>query len=185
MEEKPTVRGRFFAVWFLRRRYASKIKKGFTMRLTSYLSALLAVAVLSGCASSYPTFGTGTSQQQSGRFRLAADHWSDVAKIRNEATRLGYQISEGKLTKVQAAQYLDRYRKDLVGRNQIDDEMYTVYLRSAVESQRGEIDTARSKQQIQDALRGWQQRWPHMQNKPSNPAFTNFLMEVMGMRPLQ
>ena len=37
--------------------------------------------------------------------------------------------------------------------------MYEVYLRSAVDSQRGEITTEQSKQYIQGALRGWQQRW--------------------------
>ena len=45
--------------------------------------------------------------------------------------------------------------------------------------------TSQSKLYIQNALRGWQQRWKSMTNKPSNPAFTNFLMEVMSMTPLQ
>lgn len=118
-------------------------------------------------------------------FRLADSHWSDVSKIRNEATRLSYQVSQGDITKVQAAQYLNRFRINLVGRNAIDDDMYEIYLRSAVDSQRGAINTDQSKLFIQNALRGWQQRWPNMQSKPANPAFTNFLMEVMGMKPLQ
>ena len=45
--------------------------------------------------------------------------------------------------------------------------------------------TQQSKQYIQGALRGWQQCWKNMDTKPSNPAFTNFLMEVMGMQPLK
>ena len=118
-------------------------------------------------------------------YRLAETHWADVSKIRDEATRLSYQVSEGKITKVQAAQYLNRFRIQQVGRNSVDDSMYEVYLRSAVDSQRGAITTEQSKLYIQNALRGWHQRWPNMKNKPSNPAFTNFLMEVMAMRPLQ
>ncbi|MDO5068611.1 prokaryotic membrane lipolipid attachment site family protein [Neisseria sp. Dent CA1/247] len=118
-------------------------------------------------------------------YRLAENHWTDVSKIRDEATRLSYQVSEGKITKVQAAQYLNKFRIQQVGRNSIDDSMYEVYLRSAVDSQRGAITTEQSKLYIQNALRGWHQRWPNMRNKPSNPAFTNFLMEVMSMRPLQ
>lgn len=118
-------------------------------------------------------------------FRLVDRHWSDVSKIRNEATRLSYQVSKGDLTKVQAAQYLNKFRINLVGPNAIDDDMYEIYLRSAVDSQRGSINTEQSKLFIQNALRGWQQRWPNMNNKPRNPAFTNFLMEVMGMKPLQ
>lgn len=118
-------------------------------------------------------------------YRLAESHWSDVAKIRNEATRLSYRVSLGDITKVQAAQYLNNFRTSLVGRNAVDDNMYEIYLRSAVDSQRGAINTEQSKLFIQNALRGWQQRWPNMRNKPANPAFTNFLMEVMGMKPLQ
>ena len=63
--------------------------------------------------------------------------------------------------------------------------MYEIYLRSAVDSQRGEINTEQSKLYIQNALRGWQQRWKNMDAKPNNPAFTNFLLEVMKMQPLK
>ena len=54
-----------------------------------------------------------------------------------------------------------------------------------VDSQRGTITAAQSKAMIEHALRGWQQRWPHLNNKPNNPAFTNWLLEFMGMQPLQ
>lgn len=118
-------------------------------------------------------------------FHLAPSHWMDVAKISDEATRLSYQVSIGKMTKVQAAQYLNNFRKRLVGRNAVDDSMYEIYLRSAIDSQRGEINTEQSKLYIQNALRGWQQRWENMDAKPNNPAFTNFLLEVMKMQPLK
>jgi uncharacterized protein with LGFP repeats len=118
-------------------------------------------------------------------YHLASSHWSDVARIRDEATRLSFQVSQGSITKVQAAQLLDQFRVAQVGHNMVDDDMYAIYLRSAVESQQGTIDTAQSKAYIQNALAGWQQRWPVMRKKPANPAFTNFLMEVMNMKPLQ
>ena len=89
------------------------------------------------------------------------------------------------MTKVQAAQYLNRYRLNLVGSNQIDDNMYEVYQKSALDSQRGVITPEQSKAYIISALKGWQQRWPAMHEKPNNPAFTNFLLEFMGMKPLQ
>ena len=63
--------------------------------------------------------------------------------------------------------------------------MYEVYQRSAVDNQRGSIDAAQARAAVENALRGWQQRWPNMREKPNNPAFTNFLMEFMGMKPLQ
>lgn len=163
--------------------------------MKKHIPLLLSLAVLAGCNSVYlpklvevplrPTNVKTEPEPSNQEYRLAADHWNNVSKIRDEATRLSYEVSQGKLTKVQAAQYLNRYRIQLVGRNSVDDSVYEVYLRSAVDSQRGEITTAQSKLYIQNTLRGWQQRWPSMRNKPSNPAFTNFLMEVMDMKPLQ
>lgn len=155
---------------------------------------LLLAAALSGCQSIYvPTLtevplypGNSHSQQvSSDSFSLSPTHWGDVAKIHEEATRLSYQVSQGKMTKVQAAQYLNRYRIQLIGRNNVDDNMYEVYLRSAVDSQRGVIDTNQSKRNIKEALKGWQKRWKNMNVKPNNPAFTNFLLEHMDMAPLK
>lgn len=153
---------------------------------------LMLFALLSGCSSVFPVVpgknkSTAAPVENGSKtgFHLANSHWTDVAKIRDEATRLSYQVANNSLTKVQAAQLLDKFRLAQVGHNPVDDEMYTIYLRSAVESQQGNIDTAQSKRYIQDALSGWQQRWPNMANKPANPAFTNFLMEVMHMKPLQ
>lgn len=162
--------------------------------MKKYLIPLSIAAVLSGCQSIYvPTLteipvnpiNTVKTEAPAKDFRLAPSHWTDVSKIRDEATRLSYQVSIGKMTKVQAAQYLNNFRKRLVGRNAVDDSMYEIYLRSAVDSQRGEINTEQSKLYIQNALRGWQQRWKNMDAKPNNPAFTNFLLEVMKMQPLK
>ncbi|CRZ19867.1 hypothetical protein QG070_04980 [Kingella kingae] len=125
------------------------------------------------------------SMTSSGRFTLASSHWSDVAKLRAESHRLGLEVRAGRLTKVQAAQHLNRFRINLVGRNSVDDSVYEVYQQAAVDSQRGAIDATQSKAYVENALRGWQQRWPNMTNKPNNPAFTNSLMEFMGMQPLQ
>ncbi|MDO4640940.1 MAG: prokaryotic membrane lipolipid attachment site family protein [Neisseria sp.] len=161
--------------------------------MKKYLLPIILVGALAGCESIYlpslkevPVYPTNKGQDApSGKFALASTHWTDVSKIRDEATRLSYQVSKGELTKVQAAQYLNRFRIKQVGRNTIDDSMYEVYLRSAVESQRGVINTEQSKLYVRNALKGWQQRWPNMDHRPTNPAFTNFLMEVMDMKPLQ
>lgn len=118
-------------------------------------------------------------------YRLADSHWVDVAKIHAEADRLGKQVIDGNLTKVQAAQYLNRYRLALVGSNPVDDNVYEVYQRAAVDSQRGAIDPAQSKLLVENVLKGWHQRWNNMTVKPTNPAFTNFLMEVMDLEPLK
>ena len=162
--------------------------------MKKYLPLIFLTAALTGCNTVYvPTIAEvpvrpinvdGTSSVNEG-YRLSNSHYSDVAKIRFEATRLSDQVGKGQITKVQAAQYLNRYRIQLVGKNPVDDNVYEVYLRAAVDSQRGAITTEQSKLYIQNALKGWQQRWPNMTNKPTNPAFTNFLMELMNMQPLQ
>lgn len=162
--------------------------------LKKYLPALVVLTALSGCGTySLPGLGkevpvhpTNTNVDTSTTaYRLSSTHWQDVAKIRDEAVRLNDQVGQGKMTKVQAAQYLNRFRIAQVGHNPVDDSVYDVYLKSAVDSQRGAITSAQSRQFVKDALDGWRQRWPNMRQKPSNPAFTNFLMEVMGNKPLQ
>lgn len=156
---------------------------------------LLVAMSLSACITVNAPMGTPTTSNNTSSapvvsgnavgYRVAASHWGDVAKIRQEAQRLGGEVGAGRLTKVQAAQYLNRYRLNLVGSNQIDDSMYEVYQKAALDSQRGVISQEQSKQYIISALKGWQQRWGSMSNKPANPAFTNFLMEVMDLKPLQ
>ena len=119
--------------------------------MKTQISVLVLVAALSGCSSVYvpkivevPIKPTTSVQTPPASYRLAASHWSDVSKIRDEATRLSYQVSQGQITKAQAAQYLDRFRINLVGRNAVDDDMYQIYLRSVVDSQRGAINTEQS-----------------------------------------
>lgn len=153
----------------------------------NHLLVLLLPALLAACQTAAPVHTSSATPARSvqAHTTLAASHWGDVAKIRAEATRLGYEVAARRLTKAQAAQALNRFRIGLVGHNAIDDDVYAVYLRSAVHSQQGRMTAEQSRTHIQTTLRGWQQRWPHMQNRPNNPALTNFLMEVMNMEPLK
>lgn len=147
---------------------------------------LTVILTLSACTTHYAVVPQTTTQPtQPTHYQLAPSHWTDVAKLRAEAQRLGLLTRNGSLTKVQAAQHLNRLRIQLVGNNSIDDSVYEVYQRAAVDSQRGNISSAQSRSLVENALKGWQQRWPNMTNKPTNPAFTNFLLEYMGMKPLQ
>lgn len=164
---------------------------------TTLLPLSFAVILLASCASPYETSRYGTlpplpsasnppvMQPETAPFRLAPEHWDQVAKIRAEALRLNALVGSSQLTKVQAAQHLDKFRLKLVGNNFIDDNVYKVYLRAVVESQAGKISTEQSKQIISAALSAWQQSWLKMDKKPTNPAFTNFLMQTMKMTPLK
>ena len=145
----------------------------------------LAAAALLALAACTETGGGFSGGNAGSGYTLSSRHWGDVAKLRAEAQRLGLQVRSGKITRVQAAQYLNRYRLREVGANQVDDSVYSVYLRAAVDRQSGRLSEEQSRAYVENALKGWQQRWPHMSRRPSNPAFTNFLMEYMNMKPLQ
>lgn len=153
------------------------------LMVTLSLNACITVNTPAG--SHLPNHGSPNASSSNMGYKLASTHWTDIAKIRQEAQRLGREVGANRMTKVQAAQYLNRYRLNLVGSNQIDDNMYEVYQKAALDSQRGVITQEQSKSYISSALKGWQQRWDDMARKPNNPAFTNFLMEVMDMKPLQ
>ena len=154
------------------------------MMKKAFALSLVAIA-LSACQSGYNSASVPARSISAAGFKMKSSHYSDVAKIRAEANRLGTQVREGKLTKVQAAQHLNRFRLELVGHNNVDDSVYEVYLRSAVDNQRGSITAQQQRAYVENALKGWQQRWSSMHAKPNNPAFTNFLLEFMGMKPLQ
>ena len=108
--------------------------------MKKYIPILFALAALAGCETIYvpslqevPVRPTNVKPnvkankaEKPAAFSLASSHWSDVSKIRDEATRLSYQVSQGKMTKVQAAQYLNKFRIQLVGRNVVDDSVYEV-----------------------------------------------------------
>ncbi len=118
-------------------------------------------------------------------YQMADSHAQNVEAIRVEANRLGTLVGRGEITKVQAAQLLNRFRLKAVGSNTIDDSVFSVYLRSTVESQNGKITGLQSKQIIQTSLETWQVRWPTMKDRPKNPAFTNFLLQHLGMDMLK
>ena len=160
-------------------------------KIQIFLSVLTMSAALTACTTPSDLFGLGggrgvnvDSNQGDRPYRLSNTHWTDVANIRNRANELSMRVGRGELTKVQAAQLLNDYRIKLVGHNSVDDSVYAVYLRAATQSQSGHISTEQSKRLIQNSLSGWSQRWPNMRSKPTNPAFTNFLNEVMGVSPL-
>lgn len=156
--------------------------------MKKYLPLILASTLLLGAcntSSVLPNLPLSKKESTQNKHQLASNHWADVAKIRAEAQRLGVQIQEGNITKVQAALLLNQFRKKHIGSNSVDDSVYEVYQEAAVGSQSGKISAEQSRAYIENALIGWQKRWPYMSNKPKNPAFTNFLLEHMGMKPLQ
>ncbi|NDV12888.1 hypothetical protein GZH52_08745 [Crenobacter sp. HX-7-9] len=104
-----------------------------------------------------------------------------------EANRLAEEVKAGRLTRTQAADQLGRARIAWVGRNPVDDETFRLYRQISVERDTGQISQAESQRKMDDALKRWQRRWVQLplSARPANPAFTNFLMKVYGLPPLQ
>jgi hypothetical protein len=112
-------------------------------------------------------------------------HHYGSADILREANQLASQVKDGDLTRTQAADRLNRYRLSHIGHNSIDDTNFAWYRALAVERDRNQISQEESMTRICTRQMQWHRRWPQMENHPANPAFTNFLMEVCDLPPLQ
>lgn len=133
------------------------------------LLLVLSLLCLAACAS-LPDLGGGS--------QAAAD------KLMREAQQLAPRVSKGELTRVQVADRLDALRQQQVGRNAVDDDVFRIYRRIAQQRDAGQIDSARAQKQMEDRLEMWQRRWPALQDKPANPAFTQFLLKLYSLPPL-
>lgn len=138
----------------------------------------IATLLIAGCPTKTPP------HQDSGAAQSIATYGADSQKILHEAERLGTLVSDGTLTRVQAAQALDTFRVNLVGHNSVDDATFSTYLRNTIDRQNGKISAQESVARMENNLKRLHLRWGNMKNKPANPAFTNFLMQVFKLPPL-
>lgn len=114
-----------------------------------------------------------------------AQHHYGSADILREADRLATQVKEGMLSRTQAADQLNRFRLAHVGHNSIDDTNFAWYRAVAVARDRNQLSQEESVTRICTRQMQWHRRWTQMDNRPANPAFTNFLMEVCDLPPLK
>ena len=145
--------------------------------MNKLLMAVL-LAALAGCANLPQLFPSSQSSSPA-RGNNAAD------ALLAEADRLADRVGKGELTRVQAAEKLGETRIKLVGRNLVDDDVYRLYYQIAQLRDAGKIDGDAARKQMEDRLRYWQRRWPGLQSKPANPAFTQFMFKVYNLPPLK
>lgn len=137
------------------------------------------LGALTGCAN-LPQFSFPSSAPTpQSRTANAAD------RLLTEANRLAGKVGNGELTRVDAAEKLGEMRIQLVGRNLVDDDVYRLYYQIAQLRDAGKLDSDSARKQMEDRLKYWQRRWPALQNKPVNPAFTQFMFKVYSLPPLQ
>lgn len=137
----------------------------------------IATLFIAGCPSHTPPKGGNEPI-------LVSPYGADTQKILHEAERLAGLVSKDTLTRVQAAQALDTYRINLVGHNSVDDATFSTYLRNTIDRQNGKISAQESVARMEANLKKLHLRWSNMKNRPANPAFTNFLMQVFKLPPL-
>ena len=141
-----------------------------------FMAVLL--GALAGCAN-LPQWFPVSQPPATQRGNSAAD------TLLAEADRLADRVGKGELNRVQAAEKLGETRIKLVGRNLVDDDVYRLYYQIAQLRDAGRIDGDAARKQMEDRLRYWQRRWPGLQNKPANPAFTQFMFKVYNLPPLK
>ena len=144
------------------------------------LLSLLSIGLLAGCPSLKGPYKKDPIEVEGSN----SVYGLQAHQILIEANRLADLVNKNQITRVQAAQSLDLYRVQLVGHNAVDDAVFATYLRIAVDRQNNKADAAASQERMQKELNKWQARWPKLKNKPDNPAFANFLMQVFQLPPL-
>ncbi|MGL6070151.1 hypothetical protein [Craterilacuibacter sp.] len=102
-----------------------------------------------------------------------------------EANRLAEEVKASRMNRTQAADALGRARLAWVGRNSVDDEVFRQYRQLAVARDTNLVTPSGAHNRMFDMLKNWQRRWLHLSPRPADPAFTNFLMKVYSLPPLQ
>lgn len=106
---------------------------------------------------------------------------ADVDAITAEAQRVAARVRAREINKTQAADILGGFRAGRIGHNVIDDDVFETYRRITVQRESNKITQAESQSIMETKLKSWVQRWPVMQNRPDNPAFTNFLLKLYNL----
>jgi hypothetical protein len=106
---------------------------------------------------------------------------SKSSQLLNEANRLAEKVKRGEMTRLAAADQLNRIRLHLVGGNQVDDAVFASYRTLARRRDEGSISQPVFQSRMKKTLLQWQQRWPTLARRPADPAFTNLLMQLYGL----
>ncbi|MBV8049176.1 MAG: hypothetical protein JO171_18655 [Paludibacterium sp.] len=145
---------------------------------------LLTSLMLTGCGS-FKQWPSPIFSGHGSAARPAAAQPSHVSLIFREANRLAGEVEAGRLSRTEAADQLNVYRVRVAGSNRVDDSTFATYRYLAISRDRNEMTAEESHARMEMKLRDWQRKWPALSNRPADPAFTNFLMQLFDLPPLQ
>jgi hypothetical protein len=149
------------------------------------LTPLLLVSLLLTACGSFKQPPSPIQSGHGGITRASAPQASRSGLIFREANRLAGEVEAGRMSRVEAADALNDYRLRVVGSNRVDDSTFATYRYLAVERDSNGMSAEESHARMEMRLREWQRKWGDMRNRPADPAFTNFLMQLFDLPPLQ
>lgn len=110
----------------------------------------------------------------------------DAEKLQAEllaaSDRISQRVAAGELNRLEAVDELNLARLDLVGENNLDNEVFRFYRDLTAQVQQGTLSAASLRSQMQMKLQQIREsRRVHYQNQP--PVFTNFLLQTIYQQP--
>lgn len=110
----------------------------------------------------------------------------DAAQLQAEllaaSNRISQRVAAGELNRLEAVDELNLARLDLVGENNLDNEVFTFYRDLTAQLQRGELSAESLRSQMLMKLQQIREsRRVHYQTQP--PVFTNFLLQTIYSQP--
>ncbi len=154
----------------------------YTPGMRALTTLLLFSLLLSACGSLKQSAAPVQSGGRSATVRGSAlQPPSRTPLIFREANRLAGEVEQGHLTRLEAADELNTFRVRVAGSNRIDDSTFATYRYLAAQRDSGRMTAEESHSRMEMKLRDWQRLWPGMRNRPVDPAFTNFLMQLFNL----
>lgn len=148
------------------------------MKLKLILSALTILVILSGCAGLPFGQGPAATTTPNTTADTSLQREKKQQQLLAAADQIADRLREGELTRLQAADALNRQRLKIVGANPIDDEVFARYRELIAKVQAGRLSQTDLRQRLKQKLDSLNaQPWQTRQSTP--PLFTHFLLKTI------
>lgn len=142
------------------------------------LSTLTILVILSGCAGLPFGQGSLSTTTPNATTDTSLQREKKQQQLLAAADQIADRLREGELTRLQAADALNRQRLKIVGANPIDDEVFARYRELIAKVQAGRLSQTDLRQRLKQKLDSLNaQPWQTRQSTP--PLFTHFLLKTI------
>lgn len=148
------------------------------MKLSSLGTLLAFLLILSGCAGLPFGQGPAATTTPNATTDTSLQREKKQQQLLAAADQIADRLREGELTRLQAADALNRQRLKIVGANPIDDEVFARYRELIAKVQAGRLSQTDLRQRLKQKLDSLNaQPWQTRQSTP--PLFTHFLLKTI------